>query len=95
MKKITIQEPVQKLVSAGTIDVEAFEASDGKVFKGYGAETKCERYEKKLSYKPIMDKVKITYTSNVDAGLEDDKLVEIWADEISRLEEELNLGIHT
>ncbi len=57
MKRITVKETIYKTVKKGTIDVEAFRASDGKIFRGYGAEQECQRYELKLSFKDVMNSV--------------------------------------
>ena len=62
MKKISVKEPKYKKVKDGTVNVEAFRASDGRIFKGFYAEKECSDYEEKLLFKPIMDNVWTRYT---------------------------------
>lgn len=63
MKKVIVREPVLKIVKDGTRDVEAFEASDGRIFTGFYAESHCASHEKTLSLRPIMEQVRRRTTS--------------------------------
>ena len=60
MKRITLTIPVNKtvVIEDGTQDIEAWEASDGKIFSGWGCKKSCEEYEEDLKHAEAFSSIK-------------------------------------